>query len=71
MHRSAEYADLAGYVRQRGLAARVQYDDKDMPFNVGDWYGIETSNGYLASVTTNIWTMDLFSPRAADFFGIR
>ena len=71
LHRSAEYADLANYVRQRGVAARVQYDDKEMPFNVGDWYGIETSNGYLASVTTNIWTMDLFSARATDFFGIR
>jgi hypothetical protein len=71
LHRSAEYADLAGYVRQRGQAARVEYDDNEIPFNLGDWYGIETSNGYLASVTTNIWTMEIFSPRSKDFFGIR
>lgn len=71
LHRSAEYADLADYVRQRGQAVRVEYDDNEIPFNLGDWYGIETSNGYLASVTTNIWTMDIFSPRSKDFFGIR
>ncbi len=71
LHRSAEYADLAGYVRQRGQAARVEYDDNEIPFNLGDWYGIETSNGYLASVTANIWNMDIFSPHSKDFFGIR
>jgi hypothetical protein len=71
LHRSADYADLADYVRQRGQAARVEYDDNEIPFNLGDWYGIETSNGYLASVTSNIWTMDIFSPRSKDFFGIK
>jgi hypothetical protein len=71
LHRSAEFGDLAGYVRQRGQAARVEYDDNDIPFNAGDWYGIETSGGYLASVTSNIWMMDIFSPKSKDFFGVR
>ena len=71
LHRLAEHTDMIDYIRNRGDAARIEYDDNVLPYNIGDWYGVETLNSYTASATTNIWKMDLFSPRGKDFFGIK
>jgi hypothetical protein len=67
----AQHSDLVDYVRKRGEAARIEYDDNVIPYNIGDWYGVETFNAYVASVPLNIWKMDLFSPEAKDFFDIK
>ncbi len=71
LHRMAEHGDLAAYIRSRGVAARVEYDSNEIPYNIGDWYGLEAMNAYTASIPDNIWEMDLFSPRGKDFFGIK
>jgi len=65
------HGDLIDYVRKRGEAVRIEYDDNAIPYNLGDWYGVESFNSYGASVPLNIWKMDLFSPQAKDFFGVR
>lgn len=64
-------SDLADYIRSRGTAARIEYDDQLVPYNIGDWYGLETVNAYTAGVLSNIWDMDVFSRRGMNFFGIR
>ncbi len=70
----SQHSDLADYVRGHGSAvgnaARVAYDDTLIPYNIGDWYGIEAVNAYTASVLANIWDMNLFSNRSRDFFGV-
>jgi hypothetical protein len=71
LHRLAEHSDMVDFVRRQGEAVRIEYDDNVLPYNIGDWYGLETFNAYTASATTNIWKMDLFSPLAKDFFGIK
>jgi hypothetical protein len=71
LHRLAEHSDMIDFVRRQGEATRIEYDDNVLPYNIGDWYGIETFNAYTASATANIWKMDLFSPRGKDFFGIK
>ncbi len=71
VHRLAEHGDLVAYIRNRGDAARLEYDSNEIPYNIGDWYGIETLTDYTASVTDNLMQMDLYSPRAKDFFGVR
>jgi hypothetical protein len=71
LHRLAEHSDLIAFIRNRGEAVRVEYDDNEIPYNIGDWYGIETFNAYTASTTNNVLQMDLFSERGKRFFGIR
>jgi hypothetical protein len=71
LHRLSEHSDLADYIRKHGLAARVEYDSSEIPYNFGDWYGLETSVAFGASVLDSIWQMDVFSARSKDFFGIR
>jgi Bacterial membrane protein YfhO len=67
----SQHSDLADYVRGHDMAARVAYDDTLIPYNIGDWYGIEAVNAYTASVLANIWDMNLFSKRGRDFFGVK
>jgi len=71
VHRLAEHGDLVAYIRGRGEPARIEYDSQEIPYNIGDWYGIETLTDYTASVTENLMQMDLYSPRGKDFFGVR
>ena len=71
LHRMADHGDLAAYVRNRGEAGRIEYDGDEIPYNIGDWYGLETFVSSGSSVLSNLWDMDLFAPRSKDFFGIK
>lgn len=70
--RLSQHSDLIDYVRSHEQgAARVAYDDQLIPYNIGDWYGIEAVNAYTAGVLENVWDMNLFSPRGRNFFGTK
>jgi hypothetical protein len=70
LHYMGEHGDLVDFIRSVGVGSRVQYTD-DITYSIGDWYGIESINGYGASVLDNVWHMDLFSKRGLEFFGVR
>jgi hypothetical protein len=67
LYKLAEHYDLAGFVR----GSRIVYDDKAIPYNIGDWYGIEALNAYAASVPASLWQHAVFSARVQDVMGIR
>jgi hypothetical protein len=67
----AAHFDLARYLKAQDEFARFTYDDKEIPYNIGDWYGIESFNAYAASVPANLWAQDVFSERVQDILGIR
>lgn len=67
----AAHYDLARYIKAQGEFARFTYDDQEIPYNIGDWYGIEAFNAYAASVPASLWAHDIFSPRVQDILGIR
>jgi Bacterial membrane protein YfhO len=67
----SKHADLARYIKAQGEPARFSYDDQEIPYNIGDWYGIEAYNAYAASVPASLWAHDLFSARVEDILGIR
>ena len=71
LYQMAEHFDLASYVRGQGEPARIYYDGKAIPYNIGDWYGLETFDTYAASVPGSLWQFDLSSPRVLDILGIR
>jgi hypothetical protein len=71
LYKLAEHFDLAAFVRGRGEPARIVYDTKEIPYNIGDWYGIEALNAYAASVPANLWQHLLFSSRVQDVMGVR
>jgi hypothetical protein len=71
LHHLGEHADLIGFITSQREAARIDYDDQAITYAIGSWYGVETLKTFGASVTANIWSMDLFSPLGQDFFGVR
>jgi hypothetical protein len=71
LYQMAEHFDLASYVRGQGEPARIYYDGKAIPYNIGDWYGLETFDTYAASVPGSLWQFDLSSPRVLNILGIR
>jgi Bacterial membrane protein YfhO len=71
LYQLAAHFDMARYVRGQGEPARIYYDSKAIPYNIGDWYGFEAFNTYAASVPASLWQFDLFSPRVQDILGIR
>jgi hypothetical protein len=52
----AEHYDIAGFLKDQSASepVRVEVDADEIPYNFGDWYGIDHFGGYLASLTTNI-----------------
>ena len=71
LYKLSEHFDLAAFVRGRGEPARIVYDNQAIPYNIGDWYGLEALNAYAASVPAALWKHPLFSARVQDILGVR
>jgi hypothetical protein len=65
----SEHADIAAFLRDQGKPVRVEVDENDIPYNFGDWYGIDHFGGYLASMTENVNRVQ-GNPRARDIYGV-
>ncbi len=48
------YEDVATYLKQQPGATRIRLNDRLLPFNFGDYMGIDQHEGYLAGVTSNL-----------------
>jgi hypothetical protein len=71
LYKLSEHSDLATYVRGVGEPGRIVYDSKAIPYNIGDWYGLEALNAYAASVPSSLWRHQVFSTRVQDIIGVR
>jgi hypothetical protein len=65
-----EDSDIVEFLRTQPQPFRVKYDDKFIPYNFGDWYGIQTTGGYLASLTDNLAYAAPSSDRAMQLLGV-
>ena len=69
---TTKHGDIAAFLRaQTGQPFRVEVDDQKIPYNFGDWHGVEQINGYLASLTSNILRLDIGTDPARRLFGTR
>jgi hypothetical protein len=69
--RLAGSSSLVAFLRGQPRPFRVTVNDTDVPFNFGDWHGIETSGGYLASLTMNVADAQTHSPQVQRLIGAR
>jgi hypothetical protein len=67
----SKHEDIAHFLLDRHDFGRIEYPNTDIPYNFGDWYGLETFPTYTASVTANIWQHQIFKPTVRDILGIR
>lgn len=49
--------DIAGFLQSRPESVRVHVAQDVIPYNFGDWHGIDQRQGYLASVSTNVFNL--------------
>lgn len=63
-------ADLASFLKSRPAGFRADFNETDVPYNFGDWYGVESYMGYVASAPRNFIRVQ-GEPRTHDLFGVR
>jgi len=66
----SEHADIVEFLRQQPGPFRVNYDQASIPYNFGDWHGVEVGGGFLASLTRNIYALDVHEARTINLLGI-
>jgi hypothetical protein len=65
-------SDIVDFFRTRNSSPfRVEIYNNAIAFNFGDWYGVDTTGGYLASLTENINQQDTYSDRAIQLLNVR
>lgn len=50
----SQNADVVGFLREQPTPVRAELDGNEIPYNFGDWYGVDVFECYLASLTRNI-----------------
>lgn len=54
---------VAGFLLRQPAPIRVWVNGADVPFNFGDWYGIDTLFGYAPSVPANYYRIESYTLR--------
>ncbi len=73
LHFLAEHSsnvDILKFLADQPRPFRVRVDDETLPYNFGDWNGVETSGGYLASVSANLQEAEINAPASRDLFAV-
>jgi hypothetical protein len=64
-----ENHDLAEYLKSLPMRVRVEVDHKEIPYNFGDWFGIDETAGYQPGVLKNIFALG-YSGRVRDLLAV-
>lgn len=70
LRQMSEVGDIAGFLRRQPGPFRVTVDDKEVPVNFGDWYGLHQTGGYLASITANMNRQETHAPHMQRLLGV-
>jgi len=54
LDRLAQHAGVIQFLQSQPRPFRVDVDDVEIPYNLGDWAGLEAAAGYLASVNADL-----------------
>lgn len=67
----SQHGDIAAFLKQQPGLFRISVDSKDVPYNFGDWYGLDTFEGHVGSLPENFLKQDWPTPRVHDLYGVR
>jgi hypothetical protein len=65
----SKHADIAEFLRRQPGPVRLEVDHQEIPYNFGDWYGIDTFENYVVGLSRNVERARAF-PAARQLFGI-
>ncbi len=69
--RMTQHADIVKFLREQPAYFRVDVNNEDIPHNFGDWHGIDTVAGFLASLTTNMWDLEVHRRASQRLLAVR
>lgn len=64
------HGDIADYLRRQPGLFRIDVDEQAVPYNFGDWHGLQQTGGYLASVTESIYRAGVHNPEVRNLLGV-
>lgn len=70
LSRMAQHHDIAQYLLNVPWPVRMEVSDQDIPYNFGDWYGIDQFGGFVASLPVNLVRLPPHTPRSKQLFGV-
>lgn len=70
LNKMRQHADIAEFIRSQPWPARIAAPSELIPYNFGDWYGLDTFAGYVASLPSNLLRLGLHSRRVHDLMGV-
>ena len=63
-------ADIVDYLKRQPGPFRVDIDSDALSANIGDWYGVDVREGFVAGALANVFHMEWGSDRAKNLFGV-
>lgn len=65
------HRDIADFLRWQPGPFRVVVDDSEIPYNFGDWHGIDTLIGFTATAPANTGSLEWHKPEVQDLLAVR
>ena len=65
-----QFADVIGFLKRQAWPVRVDFDEGVIPFNLGDWHGIDTLPTLGASMPAKLVAMSPHSERTHALLGV-
>ena len=70
LRKLAQFADIARFFESEPWPVRVDLEEREVPFNFGDWHGIDVLMGYSASFLENFLALGLEGENARKLLGV-
>jgi hypothetical protein len=65
------HSDIAQFLQQRPGLPRVEHDLDAVPFSFGDWFGLETFEGFTPSAPANLWSLNPFERNLRRLYSVQ
>ncbi len=60
---------VADFLRKQPAPVRLWMNVEDVPFNFGDWYGMDVLNGFVPSIPLHVEQLEIHSERGRALYG--
>jgi hypothetical protein len=71
LHQFSENLDILPWVKAQPGPFRIEIDSREIPFNYGDWYGVDVYGGYTASLPDHLIRLGFDSERTRNLFATK
>jgi hypothetical protein len=67
----SEAQDILPWLKKQPGPFRIQLDGREIPFNYGDWFGVDVFGGYTSSLPSNMMRLGWDSQHTRMLYGVK